>query len=124
MLIYCAHCGGRHKRGERCAKAPQRRGMRMESDAVSFRNTQRWKDKAEAIKERDLHLCRWCLQNKIITKTHLSVHHIEPIAVDYDRRLDEGNLITLCENCHALAERGFINKNILHNLAETSPGGV
>lgn len=121
MTVYCRWCGGKHRRGERCAAHPIKKKKRAESDAVSFRNTQRWKDKTGIIKERDFHLCRWCLHNKIIKKTGLSVHHIEPLSERYDLRLDDDNLITLCEICHPLAENGFINKSILHSLAQTPP---
>ena len=124
MLIWCKYCGGRHERGTVCAKAPKRRGKYYEADtdAGRFRNTQRWKDKTEAIKERDFYLCRLCLHNKIITKTGLSVHHIEPIETHYDLRLDDDNLITLCARCHARAESNNNIKTLLQELARVPPG--
>lgn len=51
----------------------------------------------------------------------LSAHHIIPLAEDYDRRLDDDNLITLCSYHHELAERGVIPRPLLLELARASP---
>lgn len=81
---------------------------------------------------RDGWLCRVCLLNKEdnrdkYTSTGLSVHHIEPLREAYDRRLDDSNLITLCEACHESAEKGEIGRDILHQIARGEksipPGG-
>ena len=47
----------------------------------------------------------------------LSVHHIEPIATAWDRRLDDDNLITLCRKHHDMAEGGMISSAELLKIA-------
>ena len=39
---------------------------------------------------------------------NLSVHHVEPVSQEWDKRLDDGNLITLCRMHHEMAEAGEI----------------
>ena len=79
----------------------------------------RWIFKAENIRIRDKHKCRLCGT----TKAQLDVHHIRYIdgreAWDYD----DGDLVTLCHNCHEEVHDGqdydklipgsyFYNKNL------------
>lgn len=118
MLRACAYCGKIHKSTDICDKKPvYQRGDREDR----FRWTQAWKDKREEIKRRDLYLCRACLKNipgteyKINTE-NLSVHHIQPLHTNYDLRLDNDNLITLCDIHHELAERGVIPAKTLKKL--------
>lgn len=65
------------------------------------------------IKERDKFLCQYCLKNGKIVFQKLEVHHIDPISKAWHKRLDNGNLITLCSFCHKMAETGDIKKNDL-----------
>ena len=74
---------------------------------------------AAAILERDYHCCRVCAMAGVINSRELSVHHITPIAADYDRRLDEDNLITLCRFHHEQAERGSIKARELRRILST-----
>jgi len=50
--------------------------------------------------------------------TNLEVHHIIPIEEDWDKRLDDDNLITLSEEYHEKAERGEIPRETLIEIAE------
>lgn len=103
MKRYCSIC---HKIHEgRCARPRYTNAVRN-SQADKFRNTQVWRRKAAEILARDYHCCRVCAHAGIICTEDLSVHHIIPIAKDYDKRLDEDNLITLCRYHHEQAERG------------------
>ena len=68
------------------------------------------------IKERVYFLCRICLYNKKINRLNLQVHHIESLQEDYSKRLDNDNLITLCQNCHEQAEKGHYTKDFLKKL--------
>ncbi|MGX7099584.1 HNH endonuclease [Globicatella sanguinis] len=43
-----------------------------------------------------------CAKRGRVTRTRLYVHHIIPLKVDYSKRLDDSNLITLCYGCHEL----------------------
>ncbi len=90
------------------------------SAADKFRSTQSWKRKAAGILERDFHCCRVCLKAGLLNNRELSVHHIIPLSADYEKRLDEDNLITLCRFHHEQAERGIISKRELLKLAAES----
>ena len=87
----------------------------------SFRSTQAWQHKRAWIRERDMHLCRWCLTLGRLSYTNLSVHHIEPLHEAWGERLDDSNLITLCSPCHEQAEAGKISRAALHELTHTPP---
>ena len=54
--------------------------------------------------------------------TDLEVHHIEPIANAWDKRLEDDNLISLCRYHHELAEKGTIPAEVLKNIIlESTP---
>ncbi len=118
MKRYCTVCHSIH--AGRCPK-PIYASRKRNSEADKFRNTQVWKRKAARILERDLHCCRLCLMAGVLTNRELSIHHIVPIHVDYDKRLDDDNLITLCRFHHEQAESGRISKRELKKLAEEEP---
>ncbi len=113
---YCTICGRIHT--GHC-KVPSY-GERS-SEADRFRNTQLWKRTASEIRERDMQCCRVCLMRGLFVNRGLSVHHIVPLAEDINRRLDDGNLITLCGFHHEQAERGAISRELLLELAAGEP---
>ena len=51
------------------------------------------------------------------------MHHIVPLEEDFERRLDDTNLLTLCERHHKAADRGEIDRDTLFALAKASPRG-
>uniref|UniRef100_UPI0020BF65E9 HNH endonuclease n=1 Tax=Lysinibacillus sp. D4B2_S17 TaxID=2941225 RepID=UPI0020BF65E9 len=54
--------------------------------------------------------------------TDLEVHHIEPIANAWDKRLEDNNLISLCRYHHELVEKGSIPAEELKNIIlESTP---
>ena len=55
--------------------------------------------------------CPVCGQDNVNT---LSIHHIEPYALTESHNLD--NMIVLCANCHALADKKEINKETLIDI--------
>ncbi len=115
----CCYCGRIHGINDVCERKPKREyNIRDDKNAV-FRRTNRWKRKSIEIMQRDLYLCRHCLACGKITTSCLSVHHIVPLSEDFDKRLDDDNLITLCHDCHELAERGEIERAELLTLAKT-----
>ena len=69
--------------------------------------------------QRDLGLCRWCLHEGKYT-AGAEVHHIVPLAEDFDLRLEKTNLILLCVPCHKMADGGGIPADILRELAQRS----
>lgn len=69
--------------------APQERYEQQLADV-------RWKLKAENIRKRDGHQCRLCNTKK----TQLDVHHIRYIYGREAWEYDDGDLVTLCHECH------------------------
>lgn len=52
---------------------------------------------------RDNFECQVCKQNGLVTlrnTSRLIVHHIYPLEYYPDKRLDESNLLTVCQSCH------------------------
>ena len=126
MKKACAYCGKIHEYSYICPKKPQNK-LKYNKPAGTkekFRGKQAWKNKRAEIKARDMNTCRLCLTGKltpdgaprIVTKD-LSVHHIIPLENDYDYRLENDWLITLCPSCHELAEAGKVSAEYLHSLA-------
>lgn len=117
MLISCSRCGRVHERGK-CPKAKPR-GEAPRTSAQRFRSTARWTELSRRVRERDSYLCQACLREDPprYTTARLSVHHIVPLAADFDRRDDPANLITLCDACHELAESGAIPAEVLAGWA-------
>ena len=113
MKRYCSRCGTFHDVNYTHPKA-QRRKKNTEQNR--FRRTNAWKEKSLDIRERDKFLCQICLKENVITTDGLSVHHIDSIAEDWDSRLDDENLITLCNEHHKMAEDGLIPKETLKNI--------
>lgn len=116
MLRYCRVCGKIHD-DPMCKKAYINKKRDKEADR--FRSSVIWREKREQIKERDSYCCRVCLQAGVLVNYDLSVHHIVPIMANYDMRLDDSNLITLCRYHHEQAERGLIDRRELQILADT-----
>ena len=85
--------------------------------------------KRKEIKERDLYLCQACAANipptaKQFNYEDLEVHHIDKLTDDYEKRLDDNNLITLCSLHHKMADRGQIKASVLRSLIKHPPAGI
>lgn len=120
MLKSCKYCGKIHDSKFDCGKKPIRKKIRTTQN--SFRGTQLWRKKSEEIRERDHYLCQMCIREKDCADQRLNyknieVHHITPLADDYERRLDNNNLISLCSKHHEMAERGEIPCDVLFKIA-------
>jgi len=118
MLKSCSRCGKIHDFNKTCYKNRQVRGL---TPADKFRKTNKWHQKSKDIRERDKHLCRCCLADiyqtqQVFNFNKLEVHHITPLEEDFDMRLDDDNLITLCCYHHKLADKGTIPRYILKEL--------
>jgi len=50
-------------------------------------------------------LCEECLRNGMVTAAE-EVHHIVPIRVRPELRLEWGNLMSVCRSCHERIEKG------------------
>ncbi len=118
MKHYCSVCHTVHD--GRCVR-PMLLVRKRNSEADRFRNRKTWRRKSAAILDRDMYCCRICLRAGLMNNRELSVHHIISLAVDFDKRLDEDNLITLCRYHHEQAEKGNISARELRSLALTVP---
>lgn len=123
MLKSCPYCGRMHPVGYECQKKPRRKWYPKQRGRIErFRSTAAWQKKREEILMRDHYLCRVCLDvDHRINNRGLSVHHITPLGKDYDARLEEENLITLCSRHHDEAEHCLIPAGRLRELAQISP---
>jgi 5-methylcytosine-specific restriction endonuclease McrA len=109
MYKACSRCGQIHAVGHKCY-ANSRNYYQHDAETRKFRNSTAWKKKAEEIKERDKYLCQVCLKKNIINTRDLSVHHIVPVAESQELRLENSNLITVCEKHHKECEQGKISR--------------
>lgn len=117
--ITCSRCGI-VKRGHICPHKPHRKKER-DTQADKFRKSKRWTDKSIEIRQRDKYLCVVCMANLYNTVRQfnfdkLEVHHIEKLTENYDKRLDNDNLVTLCAYHHRMADNGDIPKEVLYEL--------
>lgn len=120
MLKSCTYCGRIHDTKTGCPKKPIRR--KYDTDQNRFRSKNAWTKKSKRIRERDGYLCQVCIRKLYQTLRQynyeqLEVHHIVPVKADYDLRLEDSNLITLCERHHSMAERGEIPAELLRQIA-------
>lgn len=117
-LKSCAYCGRIHPRGYICDRRPKRKKYK-DTDESKFRSTSAWTKKSISIRERDKYVCIYCLEiEHKITTSEIEVHHIIPVKDDYEKRLDDSNLISLCREHHEAAEEGKIKRELLLKLAE------
>lgn len=114
MYKICARCGKLHDINSKCYVGQTRQNK--QDDISRFRRTNRWRVKAERIKKRDNYLCQECKSKGIYTYNLLEVHHIVKLKDDFDKRLDDDNLITLCCVCHKKADKGELSKEHLKSL--------
>lgn len=120
MRQSCKYCGRTHPIGYVCAMRPRYDKPRLKRVDL-FRKTSAWRNKREDILERDRYHCRLCEEEKAPRRYNpgrLSVHHITPLTEDWSRRLDDGNLITLCDKHHDRAERGKYDRLALWELVK------
>lgn len=130
MLKSCQYCQKIHDSKFDCGKKPKKINKRSTRDY--FRYTSAWQQKREAIKERDRYLCQICIRrlygtDRPLNSENLSVHHANKLNDFYDQRLDDNNLLTLCEQHHKMADDGTIPKDqvlaIIKEQQSHPPGG-
>lgn len=134
MLKACKYCGKIHDTHFDCGRKPVRiRSRPADTKSRFFRRSESWTEKSREIRERDRYLCQICMRKLYGTVRQfnydgLSVHHIVPVGKDYDRRLDNDNLLTVCRMHHEMCERGEIPREEQRRIAEEqelkgAPGG-
>ena len=121
MLKTCRYCGRIHDSKYICPSKPQKNKQITEAD--KFRWTSLWQRKREEIKQRDLHLCQICIRelyNTIIkyNTEELEVHHNVPINEDYNKRLDNNNLLTVCDVHHKMCESEDIPREEVQKIID------
>ena len=120
MYRSCKYCGRIVEYNHECSLKPKKKDyQRSDIKIVKFRKTSAWIHKSEEIRERDNYMCQYCLHiEKKITMDTIEVHHITPIKKNWEKRLDNYNLISLCRVHHEQAENGKIPKKLLSKIAE------
>ena len=91
------------------------------TEITKFRSSRTWERKRTKILERDLHLCRLCLHDGYVNNKQLEVHHIISLRDNYELRLEDNNLITLCKACHERVHREKELVSLLVNLTIMPP---
>lgn len=119
MYKTCSRCGKIHKLGQKCY-ANTRNYYQADPKVREFRNSAEWHRKTEEIRTRDKQLCQICLTKHIFNYKALSVHHIVPLTEDWTKRLDNDNLITLCDACHKDCESGKVTRQTQYKIIEGS----
>ena len=115
MLKSCKYCGRIHDTKYDCGKKPT---SKKTTNITKFRSSSKWQRKREIILSLDHYLCALCKSQSVYNSKYLEVHHIIPLAEDFSRKLDEDNLITLCELHHEEADKGIISRQELAELIE------
>lgn len=129
MLKACGYCGRIHDSKDMCPQKEQkireRQSQRTNRNkkVYDFHRSHKWKQKSMDIRERDGFCCQVCARGLYSPERQfetegISVHHIIPIAEDWESRLDDNNLITLCSRHHEMAERGEISRKELRGIVE------
>lgn len=125
MLKACPRCGKLHEIGQKC---PVKRTYKKRITKIDkFRSTREWQKTREQAKERDGYMCQVCargLYNTVSRRYNsdsLQVHHITPVNENWERRLDETNLICLCPYHHRMAEDGAIPREALQGMITYPP---
>lgn len=70
---------------------------------------------------RDNYLCQVCRRNlygtvRRLNAENLSVHHAVSLRDDYEKRLDNDNLLTVCSMHHGMAEGGKIPFGVIDDI--------
>lgn len=122
MLKTCKYCGRIHEINYECPQKPKRKYYEKKlTEADKFRWTKLWQNKRKEIKQRDKNLCQICIRDlyytdKIYNFNDIQVHHNIPIQEDWNKRLDNDNLISLCPYHHKLAEDKIINRKEIQDI--------
>ena len=123
----CVYCGRIHDSKYDCGKKPKRFKKKNSQDA--FRSTAMWQKKTQEIKTRDSFLCQVCIRDMYgtinrLNHNRLSVHHAIPLQEDYELRLDNDNLLTLCDMHHEQAESGAIPYTVIREIIDEQESGI
>ena len=85
--------------GKKGKDSPGWRGG-VSSTKVLFYSSPEWLEKRLCVMERDGFSCLLCGESAKTKHSFLNVHHIIPLSINWDLKLFNENLITLCVKCH------------------------
>jgi len=71
----------------------------MAKEVNPFYKTKKWKSKRQKILRRDSYLCRECSRYGKTTPATI-VHHIYPLELYPELKLNSDNLLSCCSGCH------------------------
>lgn len=94
-----------------------------EKERQSFYNSGAWRTLSETIKLHFVGVCVLCwFRNKVVDS--VTTHHIETLKERFDLRLDEKNLVPLCDCCHKevhkLMDKSFKDKLYIRKTLKES----
>lgn len=98
--------------GKRGESSPNWKGGKSPRRVI-FYGSLEWSEKRFEIMKIDGFKCSSCGYAPKNNRNSLNVHHIIPLSVDWEKRLENENLITLCVKCHKETfgyELNFISK--------------
>lgn len=81
--------------------------------STPFRSSYAWKKKRREITALYNGKCALCG-----SADNIQVHHIIPIAILPELKLENDNLILLCSNCHELAHNAIISQTKLKSITK------
>ena len=128
MLKACSYCGRIHDRKYMCpqkeVRIRERQSQRSKDNkrVYDFHRSSKWTNKSIDIRQRDSYCCQICMRGEYqpdrqFETEDISVHHIVPVSEDWENRLEDNNLITLCNRHHEMAEKGEIERAELLRIA-------
>ena len=107
----CPRCGKRLTLSERCSCYSKRyQDDKHDSDFDRFYQSIDWKTAKKLAKKRfhGIDVYEWYKSGLIVYGK--TVHHIEPIKDNWEKRLDKDNLIYLCESNHRIIHKMLENE--------------
>lgn len=78
-----------------------------------WRSSYQWKKKRREISKLYGERCALCGSDE-----NCQVHHIVPIAILPELKLDNNNLILLCSSCHTAVHNGLISQTKLKSITK------
>jgi 5-methylcytosine-specific restriction protein A len=85
---------------------------------TDFYNSGAWRKESNHIRAKYIEACLMCLIKYNILVPSDMAHHIVPIRDDYDKRLEDDNLIPLCHCCHNNIDHDNYSEDIKEELRE------
>ncbi len=111
----CQDCSKKYGNSLDKARYKRYQDNRTDKDSQVFYNSKEWKKVRKKIKKRDKGLCLLCLLNNNLIVSGDLVHHIVEEKEDKMLRLEEDNLLMLCDSCHKYVHREY-EKNSLSKI--------